>query len=364
LTEGEHLLAAMSRYAKRSVPWPPGSGSDRRQVDFLLQLNVKHHLQGWMLLPTDDAVVALISHHHEELARQYRVTVPPWDLLRWVCDKRLLYRLAKELAIAQPWTACPRTREELASLHCPFPVVLKPAMRLDLNRFTAAKAWRADDRSSLLARYDEACALVPPDMLMVQELVPGWGEAQFSYAALCQDGVPLASVVARRARQYPMDFGRFSTYVETIEEPDVVEPAVRMLAATRFTGLVEIEFKRDPRDGQFKVLDINPRVWGWHTLSRRAGVDFPYLLWLLVSGEPVPKVCGRAGERWMRMPMDLPMAIHEIWNGRLSLRAYVRSLLGPTESAILAWDDPLPGLLDAPLLAWMLGRRVLGGKGM
>lgn len=364
LTEGEHLVAAASRYVKRRVPWPAGNGTDGRQIDFLLELGIKHHLNGWMLLPTEDSTVALVSRHHDMLAKQYRVTVPPWDLLRWACDKRLVYRLAKELTVPHPWTACPRTLEELESLRCPFPVVLKPAMRLDLNRLTTAKAWRVEDHRSLLARYEEACTLVPPDMLMVQELVPGWGEAQFSYAALCQDGAPLASVVARRTRQYPMDFGRFSTFVETVDEPQVVEPAFRLLAAMRFTGLVEIEFKRDPRDGQFKVLDINPRVWGWHTLSKRAGVDFPYLLWLLVRGEPVPELRGRAGERWMRMLMDFPVAIREIRSGRLSLRAYVRSLLGPVESAIFAWDDPLPGLLDAPLLAWMLGRRVLTGKGM
>ncbi|PYT21377.1 MAG: hypothetical protein DMG57_38840 [Acidobacteria bacterium] len=62
--------------------------------------------------------------------------------------------------------------------------------------------------------------------------------------------------------------------------------------AMRFTGLVEIEFKRDSRDGKFKVLDMNPRVWGWHTLCGRAGVDFPYLTWLLVRGEPVPETHG------------------------------------------------------------------------
>jgi predicted ATP-grasp superfamily ATP-dependent carboligase len=213
----------------------------------------------------------------------------------------------------------------------------------------------------LLARYDQASALLPPENLMVQEIVPGGGEAQFSYAALCRDGYSIASVVARRIRQYPRDFGQLSTFVETVDEPQVAEAAARLLAASRFTGLVEVEFKRDPRNGQYKVLDINPRVWGWHTLSRRAGVDFPYLLWLLVNGEPNPEVRGRAGERWMHMSADLPVAIQEMLSGQLSLRAYVGSLLAPLESAIFAWDDPAPGLLDLPLVAGTLGRRFLRG---
>jgi len=195
-------------------------------------------------------------------------------------------------------------------------------------------------------------------------MVPGGGEAQFSYAALCKDGRSLASVVARRTRQFPRDFGQFSTYVETIDAPEIVEPAERLLAAVHFTGLAEVEFKRDPRDGQFNVLDINPRVWGWHTLSRRAGVDFPYLLWLLTRGEPVPRLRGRPGERWVHLSADLGMAIEEILGGRLSLLEYLRSIRGPLESAIFSWDDPLPGLLDLPLFAYATGKRLLTAKGL
>jgi predicted ATP-grasp superfamily ATP-dependent carboligase len=221
------------------------------------------------------------------------------------------------------------------------------------------KAWRAEDRESLLARYDEASRLIPAENLIVQEIVPGGGEAQFSYAALCKGGTSLASIVARRTRQFPKDFGQFSTFVETVDEPGVIEPAERLLAATGFTGLVELEFKKDPRNGQFKVFDMNPRVWGWHTLSRRAGVDFPYLLWRLMKGEPVPEVRGRAGKSWMLLTADLRVALEEILSGNLSLWAYLGSFRGPLESAIFAWDDPLPGLLDLPLFAWTAGKRML-----
>ena len=174
-------------------------------------------------------------------------------------------------------------------------MIIKPALREAYNPLTAAKAWRVDDRRSLIARYDEACSMMAPELIMIQEVIPGWGEAQFSYAALCQDGRPLASVVARRARQYPMDFGRFRTYVETIDDPGVVEPSVRLIEAARYTGLVEVEFKRDPRDGRFKVLDVNPRVWGWHTLGSRVGVDFSYLLWRMVPWRSSP---GSARRSW------------------------------------------------------------------
>ena len=359
LHEGGQLLATLSRFTRRSVPWPHGDEAER--VGFLVDLASRNGLEGWALFPTGDEAAALVARHHAELSNWYRPTTQPWDVLRWAYDKRLTCQLADKLHVSHPWTFCPRSRAELAETDVVFPVILKPAFRTDFNPLTVAKAWRVDDRPSLLARYDEACAFMDPKVLMVQELIPGRGEAQFSYAAICQEGRSLASLVARRLRQFPMDFGRASTFVETVDEPAVIAPAVRILEAMKFTGIVEVEFKRDPRDGQYKLLDINPRVWGWHTLGGRAGVDFPYLLWLLTSGAAVPESRPQIGVRWMRASTDLRTVIIEILRGRLSLGQYSRTLRGPREPAIFSSDDPWPGLMELPLLAYLLGRRVFRG---
>jgi len=359
INQGGHLVASASRYVSRRLPWP--AADDRSRLKYLLTLCATHHLYGWTLIPTDDYTVGLVSANHETLANKYRLTVPPWEKLRWACDKRLLHQLAKKLQIHQPWTVCPSNRDDLARIDCPslsfsnplfacnraVSLFLKPGSPRIANRF-----WRV---------FDEASVSLSPENLIIQEVVPGGGESQFSYAALCRDGRSLASLVARRTRQFPRDFGQLSTYVETVEAPEVVEPAERLLAEIRFTGLAEVEFKRDPRNGTLKVLDINPRVWGWHTLSKRAGVDFPYLLWLLMMGEPVPRLRGRAGARWVHWTADLRLAIEEVLTGRLSLRNYLRSVRGPLESAIFAWDDPLPGLFDLPLFAWTACKRLVGG---
>jgi predicted ATP-grasp superfamily ATP-dependent carboligase len=49
-------------------------------------------------------------------------------------------------------------------------------------------------------------------------------------------------------------------------------------------------------------------------------------------------------------------------SGRLSLGEYLRSLQGPVESAIFAWDDPAPGLLDLPLFAFARGKQIFLGS--
>lgn len=361
MKQGGHLVAAASRYVRRRIPPWPGS-DDAAKIDFLLDLSVKHSLKGWALIPTDDYAVNLASVYHDVLSKQYRVTVPAWGKLQWACDKRQLHKLAQKLAIDQPWTKYFPTKEELGRLDCRFPVILKPAIRLKPTSLSIPKAWRADNRTELLARLEEASRFIPPENLILQEMIPGGGETQFSYAALCKEGLPLASVVARRLRQYPKDFGQFSTFVETIDEPQIVAASERLLAAARFTGLAEVEFKQDLRDGRFKILDVNPRVWGWHTLSVRAGVDFSYLLWLLTTGQPVPILQARAGERWIHGSADLRVAIAEILTGGFSLASYLRSIRGPKESAMFAWDDPLPGLLDLPLFAYSLGKRAAKSK--
>src|SRR6202047_3900128 len=360
LKQGGHLVASTSRYARRNIPWP--AVDDPRQIDLLLDLGRKHSLKDWLLFPTDDHAVALISRHRDVLASQYRIPVPPWSQLQFLCDKRLLHQTAHELGIHQPWTVWPHTREELGALDCPFPVILKPAIRLRRDNLAHPQAWRVADRGAVLTRYDEAAQLMGPGNLMVQEIVPGAGEGQVSYATVCRDGRSLASIVVKEKRQYPRDFGQFSSFVESVDEPRVIDPAIRLVKFLRFTGLVEIEFKQDPRDNQFKILDVNPRVWGWHTLSRRAGVDFPHLLWLLLHGQIVPEVGGRSGVRWMHTTADVPIAMRDMMKGRLSFKEYFRCLKHPRESAIFAWDDLAPGFLDLPLLACALGKRLLSRK--
>src|SRR5712691_5757326 len=243
LKKSEQPLASLSRYANRSLRW--ATGADATKVGFLMELTEKYGLQGWVLFPTDDEAVGLIARNHDLLGKRFRLTTPPWWEIERICDKRFLHRLASDRNLEQPRTSFPQSHSDVAQLKCPFPVIVKPALREALNKLTAEKAWLTEDRPALLKRYDMACSLISPELIMIQEVVPGRGEAQFSYAALCTEGKPVASLVARRTRQFPMDFGRFSTYVETVEEPGVVGPAVRLIDALRFTGLIEVEFKRD-----------------------------------------------------------------------------------------------------------------------
>jgi D-aspartate ligase len=357
----EHALAGSSRYAQRPFGGPRAWGP--RQVGQLLELAERESMRGWVLIPTHDEEAAVIARHRDELASRYRVTTPAWETLRAAYDKRFTYTLGARLGLHQPWTVFPDGEAALEQAEGRFPVVIKPAYKADANGLTIAKAWRADDPDQLRRLYRNACALVDPEILMLQELVPGNGRSQLSYAALCSQGDVVAGLAACRLRQYPMDFGRASSFVETIDDPSVERDAGRLLAAMRFTGMVEVEFKRDPATGSNLLLDVNPRAWGWQSLGARAGVDFPFLLWRLATGEKVPATRAVAGVRWVRAGTDVLAVAGELAAGRMSLREYLRSLRRPLEFAVFARDDPLPSLV-APLLAGHLvaGRLIAGRR--
>jgi D-aspartate ligase len=343
-------LASFSRYTRRTLPWP--SGDDETQVEYLLEVAARNNLDQWVLFPTSDETAALLSRFHSRLSRRFRVSTPTWNVLRWAYDKRLTYLLAAEQHVDYPATFYPLTDAELEGVNCEFPAILKPATHASINRLTEDKAWRVANHKELLAKYREARELMPPELILVQEMIPGSGGSQFSFAALCCEGKTIASLTARRTRQYPIDFGYSSSFVETMDVPEIVAPSQRLLAVMEYTGIVEVEYKFDFRDGRFKLLDINPRLWTWSPLGGRAGMDFPYLLWKMLQGKRVREQTAPAGVRWVRMSTDVPAAFQEILRGRLNLREYVRSLRGPLQFALVTADDPLPGLMDLPLFAF------------
>jgi D-aspartate ligase len=352
----DHPLPRFSRYVRRNLSW--AGPRDPNAAKFLLELARDHDLKGWVLFACGDSEVCFVAQHHDDLSVAFRVTTPPWSVTRYAADKHLTYQQAQSVGVSVPASYHPRDRSGVAALDCQFPVILKPAARAGVNAFTLAKAWKADSRDELLSHYDAAAALVGHDAIVIQEYIPGSGKNQFSYAAVWSHGAPVASLVARRVRQYPIEFGFTSTFVEVTENHDVEAAAVRFLASLQYDGLVELEFKFDERGGTYKLLDFNARPWTWLGLGATAGVDFPYLLWQIATGQAPARATAKIGATWMFVSRDIVSAIQNIAAGRISFGDYVASLRCPMTSAAFAWHDPLPGIVDFPLaLSRALTRR-------
>ncbi|MDT4894907.1 MAG: D-aspartate ligase [Pseudonocardiales bacterium] len=349
VVHGDATLATHSKYCSRAVRWP--GPSPEQHLAFLIELADRHGLGGWVVFPTTDEEAWQVSRQSAMLSEFFRLTTPPWGVFSVAADKRRLGAVAASIGVETPRSWLPRTVAEVEQLEVPYPVVLKPTKRQSLNDLTSAKAWRVDDHDELVRRWRDAAALVGAEDLLVQELIPGGGNHQLSYAAVCVRGRPRLSVTARRARQWPPDFGRASTYVETVERPDVTAAATRLLAALEIDGLVEVEFKQDPRDGVLKLLDVNARVWGWHSIGDAAGVDFAHGAYLLALGADVPVRTGTPGVRWARLAIDVPASARAISGGDLGVAEYLWSLRPGLHGPVAARDDMLPAVVELPLLA-------------
>ncbi len=352
----DHPLPFFSRHIRHRYSWGEcGQGHGPDALTRFLALARREGLAGAVLFAGGDTEVRFIAENHAALAPVFRLTTPPWDALQCLFDKRAMQAHATALGLAVPRAYAPRDRAELETMEMAFPLVLKPTVRTEENAFTLAKAWRADDRASLLARYDEAAARGGADAIVLQELIPGGGEAQYSYAAVVDRGKPVAELTARRRRQYPVEFGYTSSFVETVVCAEVEDAGRRLLASVDYTGIAEVEFKQDRRDGRYKLLDVNARMWTWGQLGAAAGVDFTYALWRVARGEPGALLRPTRDVGWIHVSRDLVAAAHEMLRGELTPAAWLRSLAQPLVLAAFALDDPLPGLVELPLA---LGRAV------
>ncbi|PBC24784.1 ATP-grasp domain-containing protein [Mesorhizobium sp. WSM4311] len=357
LVSNDTPLPGFSRYARRTMTWP--GPDDGGAVAFLLDLAKVHGLGGFLLIAGGDPEVRFVSQSIDRLSAAFDVVLPPWEQLKWVCEKPLLYRRAGELGLAVPLTYAISSLEQAEAAEFRFPVILKPNMG-GRSRFARAKAVLANDRAAFLAAYAWAAEEIGSDNVVVQEMIPGGGEGQFSYAALWNEGAPVAEFTARRTRQYPVDFGYTSTFVEVVDEPQLIDAARRLLGSIAHHGLVEVEFKRDARDGSMKVLDVNPRPWTWFGLGAAAGVDLGAMLWAVQSGQPVKTGSARPNTSWMYLVRDIVAAGRLISSGRLAKLAYFSSFAKVRAWATFQANDPMPGLIDVPLTAWrVLTRRIL-----
>ena len=354
--DDQRSVSSFSRYATRVVKGVDLS-TERNTIDSVLSIGRAYELRNWVLFPTRDETVAAFSRHRAELARFYRVTTPPWKSVRWAWDKKQTYDLARRLNIPCPMTFSPRSEKDLAQFASKLPLAVKPAIKENFFYATGAKAWRAETPAQLRELYLRALRHIPKQEILLQEIIPGDGAHQVSYCAFFRDGNAHSTLMACRARQHPREFGRAATYVETMDVPEIEALATRFLRAIDYYGIVEVEFKQDPRDGQYKLLDVNARAWGFHALGYAAGVDFPYLLFADQLGLHVNSSRGNPGIGWMRALTDVPTAIADIVRGHLSIGSYLKSLRNTRIESVFSKDDPLPSLAEIILLPYYMSKK-------
>lgn len=299
----------------------------------------------------DDATLLLISRNREVFARDYHFLMPPADLVETLVDKSRFAAYAEQLQLTVPRTMADedigRTGGALERL--PLPCVIKPrhhiGWRPSLGQVGAKKPFKAlriERRAELERQMAEAAAVASGFIL--QEWIPGGEEQVYSYHAyVAEDGRLLGRYVGRKIRTYPMSAG-VSTYLELIDDPEILRSGRDILERMGLVGPVKLDFKRHESTGKPYLLEVNPRFNLWNYLGAACGVNLPLVAYRERIGQPVePELRYRTGVRWLSFGNDARAFLCDYGPaGELSLATWLRSLRGPKVYDVFAWDDPLP----------------------
>jgi len=131
-----------------------------------------------------------------------------------------------------------------------------------------------------------------------------------------------------------------------------------------YRGILDIGYRYDARDGQYKVLDVNPRIGSTFRLFVGDGdMDVSRALYLDLTGQTIPSTSPRYGRKWMVEDADLVSSIRYYRDGNLTAKDWLKSFRGVQETAFLSLRDPVPGIAVLFSDGRELAARIFKSKG-
>lgn len=340
--------AAASRWARPLQGAPAESAEPEPLARFLESLSLERAL----LLPCSDDWTRAVAALPEKLRARFPSPIAPLETIEKFLDKRAFAALVDLLDVPHPRTVVVRRGDDQALDGFDFEAAdaqlfLKPADSQDFVRHFGVKALAVRDEADARARLEEVWAAGIETML-VQEYVPGPASSHyFIDGFVSADGRMTARLARRRLRMFPRDFGN-STYHVTVPLEEVGEALrhlERLLSETGFRGIFSAEFKRDERDGELKILEVNVRPWWYVHFAATCGMNVCELAHLEARGLAVEPLDGyRTGARCVLMGADVRAFLDQRGENGLSLVTWLGSWLGATR-VVFSSGDPVPALL-------------------
>jgi D-aspartate ligase len=322
-------LGFRSRYALPLVAPDPLPDQDGF-ISFLIELAEKLGRPA-PIFPTHDEHLNALAQRRDELGDRYLYPSPSWEVLEPLQSKRHQVATAEGLGMATPATAHPRSFDEAlsAAAEIGYPVFMKPSDNIVFKRIHKRQAFVCETRDELEHAYTLTADYEP----MVQEFIPGGDEYLWSLGTyISAAGEPLAIFSGRKLRQTAINMGS-ARVGEAVWDDEVVESGLALLKALDFHGVAQVEWKRDPRDGSLKLIEVNPRLWQWHGLTGACGADVAQTAYRDLVGLPVSSArTNNSGKRW---------AISLMSDGGFALQR------PPYVDGVFASDDPTPAFVNA-----------------
>jgi predicted ATP-grasp superfamily ATP-dependent carboligase len=303
-------------------------------------------LRGAVLMTSYDPGLQLLARYRDQLKQKYLLDLchPPAQLC--MLDKLATYQAAVAAGVPTPkfWVATNRQqvlsyRDELV-----YPLLVKPLLsHVYRGRFEVKFAW-AHNFDEMLKAYSQAEA-AGIDVMLVEE-IPGPDDRLCSYFTyLDEQGDPQFHFTKRVIRRYPPVRGVGCHHV-TDWIPQIIAPALALFRQVGLEGLANVEFKRDNRDGQYKLIECNARITASNCLVAESGYDLAWLAYSRIVGLPQPKWGKfKVGKRLLFPIEDFYCYRRLRRQGQLTFWQWLKSVAHPTTFPIFRWWDPRPTLV-------------------
>jgi len=311
-----------------------------------------------ILIPVDDAASVFVDEQAGALATDFLLPRQPEGLARALSSKRGMYELCQRHDIPTPLSTFPESLADVLEHtdRTGFPIVAKCINAGDAPPDSPRVAIAAN-RQELIEAY-RLMETPYAHNVMLQEYVPGTPETVWMFNGYF-DGESECKIgfTGKKIRQSPPYTGA-TTLGVCLTNETVRETTVHFMKAIGYRGILDIGYRYDARDGQYKLLDVNPRIGGTFRLFvGDGGADVLRALYLDLTGQQVPASEPPEGRRWIVEPLDIASSLVYLLRGDISLWGWARSLRGISEAAWFAADDPLPFLALYP---WLLLDRLSG----
>lgn len=350
--------ASYSAYCKSVAMWDFAHADPQDTVSFLLEVAGKIG-QRSILIPTWDEMAVFTAEYHRVLKAGFIYPQQSGELARSLCDKKEMARLAREFGVPTPQADFPRSLDDVLQYleSARFPVMLKGIDGNKLKERTGKKMVIVYSPRQLREMY---LALEDPASpnLMLQEYIPGGDDRIWMFNGYFNsESECLAGFTGRKLRQTPIHTGMTSLGV-CLENEVVANTTKQFMRALGYKGILDIGYRYDSRDCQYKVLDVNPRIGATFRLFlAENGIDVARALYLDMTGQQVPASPQREGRKWF-VESDLKSCLDYYREGSLTFRQWLNSLRGIEEAGYFARDDLRPMRKLFAMVAGNFAKRV------
>lgn len=256
-----------------------------------------------VLIALSDARMDLFTRHYDEIKQFVRFPFVSREVFLKAYDKQITMEQCMGIGIP-----CPRTKKRSETLdqaleYLRFPIIAKPRMACGSVGLKVINS-----REQLDNLIEEGTVEI--DAYVFQEFIPQTGKQLNIHIVMDEDQNVASSVVTEKTRWYPVDGGA-SCLCRTIHNDKVLQDCVKLLQSIKWYSYCEIELIEDPRDGCFKILEINGRASASIRIMELAGVNVAEEMMQLAYHESLSRNNEYADDiRMRRLSTDILWFIH------------------------------------------------------